>query len=69
VFLQKAAARGELKADACPEALACFFMAVFNGLSVQARDGSTSAQMQHIVEQALRLFETWTDNNTREHHD
>jgi hypothetical protein len=44
-------------------------MAVFNGLSVQARDGSTSAQMQHIVEQALRLFETWTDNNTREHHD
>lgn len=68
-FLQKAASRGELKADAHPEALAEFFMAVFNGLSLQARDGSTPAQLQHIVEQALRLFATWTDNNTSEHHD
>ncbi|WP_413676689.1 TetR/AcrR family transcriptional regulator [Pantoea dispersa] len=68
-FLQRAALRGELRADANPEALAEFFMSVFNGLSVQARDGSTPAQMQHIVEQALRLFATWADNNKSENHD
>ena len=67
-FLQRAAARGELKAEAHPEALAEFFMAIFNGLSIQARDGSTPEQMHHIVEQASRLFESWTDN-TSKHHD
>lgn len=69
LFLQKAAARGELKDEASPEALAEFFMAIFNGLSVQARDGSSAAQMRHIVEQAVRLFETWTVNKQDEHHD
>lgn len=69
VFLKKAAARGELKAEARPEALAEFFMAVFNGLSVQARDGSTPEQMRHIVEQAVRLLSTWANTNTSEHHD
>ncbi len=69
VFLQKAALRGELKVEARPEALAEFFMAIFNGLSVQARDGSTPAQLRHIAEQALRLFTTWTFNNSSEHHD
>ena len=67
-FLQRAAARGELKPEAQPEALAEFFMAIFNGLSIQARDGSTPEQMHYIVEQALRLFESWTDNGSK-HHD
>lgn len=58
--LRNAHARGELIADAQPEALAEFFMAVLNGLSVQARDGSPPAQMQHIVAQTLRLFSGWT---------
>lgn len=69
LFLQKAAARGELNAEACPEALAEFFMAIFNGLSVQARDGSSPAKMRHIVEQAVRLFATWTDKTTSVHND
>ncbi|PAW37196.1 hypothetical protein CIL06_16365 [Pantoea vagans] len=67
-FLQRAADRGELKAEAQPGALAEFFMAIFNGLSIQARDGSTPEQMHHIVGQALRLFESWTINASK-HHD
>jgi len=67
-FLQRAAARGELKAEAQPEALAEFFMAIFNGLSIQARDGSTPEQMHHIVELTYHLFESWTINASK-HHD
>lgn len=69
VFFQKAAVRGELRPEARTEALAEFFMAIFNGLSVQTRDGSTTAQLRHIAEQALRLFATWTFNNSSELHD
>lgn len=69
IFFQKAVERGELRPEAHPEALAEFFMAVFNGLSVQAKDGSTTAQLRHIAEQALRLFATWTFNNASKHHD
>jgi len=69
LFLQEAAARGELKAEACPEALAEFFMAIFNGLSVQAWDGSSPAKMRHIVEQAVRLFATWTDKTASVYND
>lgn len=58
-FLQRSSARGELASGAQPDALAEFFMAIFNGLSVQARDGSTPGQLNYIVEQALRLFRSW----------
>jgi AcrR family transcriptional regulator len=47
---------GELPADADPHALATFYAAVLQGMSAQARDGATRADLEQIARAALKAW-------------
>jgi len=51
--IDQAKTSGELPPDADAEALARFYMAVLQGMSIQAIDGATAADLQTIVDAAL----------------
>lgn len=51
-----AIARGELPADVDARALALYVSTVLQGLSAQARDGATRADLEAIVETAMRAW-------------
>jgi AcrR family transcriptional regulator len=51
-----AIARGELPADADARALALYVSTVLQGLSAQARDGATRAELDAIVDTAMRAW-------------
>lgn len=51
-----AIARGELPADADARALALYVSTVLQGLSAQARDGATRAELEAIVDTAMRAW-------------
>lgn len=54
--IAEAIAAGEIRADADPALLAAYYYSVLYGLSIQARDGGTRAQLDAIVDLAL---ESW----------
>jgi AcrR family transcriptional regulator len=47
---------GELPADTDPHALACFYGAIVQGMSVQARDGADRATLLEIANRALAAW-------------
>jgi AcrR family transcriptional regulator len=47
---------GQLPPDTDTHALAAFYAAVLQGMSAQARDGATTADLQQIAEAALRAW-------------
>ncbi len=54
--LEWAKATGELPADSNPQALARFYNAMIQGMSVQAIDGATAADLTEFVEIALAAW-------------
>jgi len=54
--LARAVAEGELAADTDIPGLTRFFTAVQNGMSIQARDGATRAELESIASQAMRAW-------------
>lgn len=47
---------GELPPDTDPAALARFVGAVIQGMSQQARDGATAAELRNVAETAMRAW-------------
>ena len=54
--LKKAVATGELPKDCAPAAVAAYYMAVLQGMSVQARDGASRATLMAIAAQAMAAW-------------
>jgi AcrR family transcriptional regulator len=54
--LRRGAAEGELPKKCDPGAMAAFYMAILQGMSVQARDGASKATLMGIAEQAMRAW-------------
>jgi AcrR family transcriptional regulator len=54
--IEGAIASGELPADTDARALALYISTVLQGLSAQARDGATRAELETIVDTALRAW-------------
>jgi TetR/AcrR family transcriptional regulator, copper-responsive repressor len=54
--IARAVRSGELPADTDAHALATFYAAVLPGMSAQARDGATRADLEQIAEAALRAW-------------
>ncbi|WP_427892109.1 TetR/AcrR family transcriptional regulator [Kribbella sp. GL6] len=54
--LRQATRNGELPERTDTRALARFYSAVLQGMSAQARDGATRADLQHIAQNALRAW-------------
>lgn len=52
--IEQAVAAGELPADTDARALARYYGAILHGMSVQAQDGATTAELLAVVERALR---------------
>ncbi|QBF27078.1 TetR/AcrR family transcriptional regulator [Pseudomonas tructae] len=52
-LLQQAHGRGELKADADPEALGDLFATLLHGIAIQARDGIAAPRLQAMIKPAL----------------
>jgi AcrR family transcriptional regulator len=59
-----AARTGEIPADTDARALATFYSAVLQGMSAQARDGATKADLQQIAQAALRALPPTTEAHT-----
>lgn len=55
-ILQDARGRGELPASVDPRALARFYMAIIQGMAVQAADGATARQLGAMVDVALAAW-------------
>jgi AcrR family transcriptional regulator len=56
--LQQAQSEGELPAQIQPADFACYLSSLMAGLSVQAANGATRADLQRVAEIALRCIET-----------
>ena len=54
--LRKAVADGELAGDCDVPGLAALYMAVLQGMSVQARDGASKAALFGMAEHAMRAW-------------
>jgi hypothetical protein len=54
--MKGAIASGELPADADARALALYVSTILQGLSAQARDGATRADLEAIVDTAMRAW-------------
>ena len=54
--LRRGQAAGELAGDADPDALARLFGAVLQGMTVQARDGATEAELAAVADAAMRAW-------------
>ncbi|MER7752072.1 hypothetical protein [Kitasatospora sp. NPDC097643] len=54
--LRRAREEGELPPEADPKALAGYLATVIQGMSQQARDGATAADLSHVAELALRAW-------------
>ncbi|MDR7018036.1 TetR/AcrR family transcriptional regulator [Acinetobacter sp. 3657] len=55
--LQQGVSDGDLKAIAPLAEMADFYATVLQGLTIQARDGATVAQLHKVVEHAMRAWE------------
>ena len=58
--LDQAVADGGLPAETDTDALAVFFIAVLQGLAIQARDGATRQELQPVIDHAMRVWDTVT---------
>jgi AcrR family transcriptional regulator len=58
--LERAAADGEIAAETNVEAIASYYNTVLEGLSIQARDGSTAHTMHAIIDCAMAAWEPLT---------
>jgi AcrR family transcriptional regulator len=58
--LERAIAEGELPAKTDVKAVASFYSTVLNGLSIEARDGATPAQLKSTVDTAMSLWTSMT---------
>ena len=54
--LKKAVASGELPKSCVPAAMGAYYMAILQGMSVQARDGATRATLMAIADQAMNAW-------------
>jgi len=54
--LERACSLGELPSGTDCSALASYFMAIMQGMSVQARDGATHEQLLALADLALRVW-------------
>lgn len=54
--LRRAIAEGELSPETDVRAVASFYSTVLNGLSIEARDGATPAQLKSTVDVAMSLW-------------
>lgn len=54
--LRKAVRTGELPNNCAPVALAALYMAILQGMSIQARDGAARASLQAVAEQAMAAW-------------
>jgi AcrR family transcriptional regulator len=57
--IQRGIADGDVPAGADTKAAATFYMAILQGLSLQARDGASRAAMQRIVDGAMGAWDTF----------
>ena len=57
--IQRGIAEGDVPAGADTKAAATFYMAILQGLSLQARDGASRAAMQRIVDGAMGAWDTF----------
>jgi AcrR family transcriptional regulator len=58
--IEQGIAEGDVPASASPAALASFYMAVVQGMSLHAKDGATRKRLQEIAETALQAWPTST---------
>ena len=56
VRLKKALATGELTEGSSPNAMAAYYMAIMQGISVQARDGASRTTLMAIAAQAMAAW-------------
>ena len=54
--LETAMAEGELPASADIDGLGRFYLGVFQGMAIQARDGATKAELRGVVEAAMAAW-------------
>jgi AcrR family transcriptional regulator len=54
--LETAVAEGELAASADIDGLSRFYLGVFQGMAIQARDGATKAELRGVVEAAMAAW-------------
>jgi AcrR family transcriptional regulator len=54
--LQTAVAEGELPASADIDGLSRFYLSVFQGMAIQARDGASKAELRGVVEAAMAAW-------------
>ena len=54
--LEKATAEGELPASTDIDGLSRFYLSVFQGMAVQAKDGATSAELSSMVSAAMAAW-------------
>jgi hypothetical protein len=53
---ETAVAEGELPASADIDGLSRFYLGVFQGMAIQARDGATKAELRGVVEAATAAW-------------
>ncbi|MEZ2133049.1 MULTISPECIES: TetR/AcrR family transcriptional regulator [unclassified Sinorhizobium] len=54
--IEDAIASGELSSDVNPAALARYFLSVQQGMSIQARDGSTADELREVADAAMKAW-------------
>jgi hypothetical protein len=54
--LEAAVARGELPASTDIDGLSRFYLSVFQGMAVQAKDGATSAELRAVAAAAIAAW-------------
>lgn len=59
-------ALGELRPDADAAELAAFYAAVFQGMSIQARDGASNERLQRVADRAVAAWPGCDDRNQKE---
>lgn len=63
--LDRAVSDGELPTTADTDAIARFYITVLQGLSIQARDGASRAQLEKVVEAAMETWEMLASRRPR----
>ncbi|QFY59679.1 TetR/AcrR family transcriptional regulator [Rhizobium grahamii] len=58
--IERGVEEGDIRADANPASLARFLGAIVQGMSVQARDGATTAELMEVVDHALTELRRYT---------
>ena len=54
--LENAVARGELPASTDIDGLSRFYLSVFQGMAIQARDGATQAELRAVAAAAMAAW-------------